>query len=610
MAYQVEIMDAFSNEKIRKIVIRKAAQSGGSQVMFNMLGYIVDISPGPILWVQTTANIAKSFAKHRVAAFLGDNPVVGSKIDKSRSQLDEKIFPGGIMAFRGSRASGPLRERPIQYLFCDDMDGFAPSTAEGDPVSLARARLTTFLEAGMSKEVNCSSPAPSLKNPLGYSRIIREWEMSDRRRWHSLCPHCGEYNVLEWENVRWDLDFPESQPAWYEAECCGSVWSEEDRRKAVLAGKWVAERPHITDVAGFWFSALDTILTTLDILRDKWLDAEGNEEKMDVFYTSILAKDVEYKVEKPDPDRMYERRESYPRGIVPARACRLTAGVDIQADRIECEVVAWGRGMESWSVDYLVFEGKIAEGNTLKALENEVVNAKWEHACGGEPLICDRIGIDTGFETQLLYSWWRDLDERNRVLLMKGFDRWDAVIYSPPVYKDVHFAGRRIKGGARLWAIGSSAGKVEVHGNLNLPMADDPEWDQNDRYCHFPMYSKDYFTQLSNEERHRKRTHTGQEKLEWVRLGRNEALDCRVLALAAAEVAGFKKRKKRAWVVEERFKRVDTAVKEDLKKATGEVLPKVVAVQAHREAAQTVEMGVRKVSGPQARAARRFSVRF
>ena len=554
--YQVEIMDAFSDPKVEKIVIQKCAQSGGTQTMFNMAGYVIDHAPAPILWVQTTALFAQSFSKVRFSRFLAENPRVDRKIDKNISKIDEKIFPGGILAFVGSKAAGPLRSRPIKYLFMDDIDGFVPTTGEGDPLPIARERLKTYKEAGVSKEVLCSSPAPSTKNPLGYSRIAREYKGSDQRRWLVPCRHCGHDQLLEWERVAWDEKTEDPETAFYVCVGSGCIWSETDRRWSIQKGKWIALNPPEEGrkgriVAGFQFSELDTPFSTLAILVRTWLSARGKENEEEVFYTANLGRTVEYTAEKLDPDRLYDRRESYTRGIIPKRAAVLSVGVDVQGDRLEVSLVAWGRGMECWLVDHLVIPGKPEEKATWEALEKEVIFAEWDHAAGGT-IMAGAICVDSGAYTSLIYQWKRNLHgDGGRVRLIKGIDSWDAMLPNI-VRRDVHHSGKKLPLGIQPWNIGSSFGKMELMRRLSKKGPDDLENDWVPNYVHFPEMGRDYFKQLCAEELRIEKDLRGHEKRQWYQTGPNEALDCWIMARAGAEMLNLSRAKDGWWKARER----------------------------------------------------------
>jgi phage terminase large subunit GpA-like protein len=97
----------------------------------------------------------------------------------------------------------------------------------------------------------------------------------------------------------------------------------------------------------------------------------------------VLGLPFEEEAEAPEWQRLYERREECRIGIVPEPGLFPTAGVDVQKDRIELGVVAWGRGKESWSVDYRVIEGDTARPDVWTKLD-AVLALDWPHASGSQ----------------------------------------------------------------------------------------------------------------------------------------------------------------------------------------------------------------------------------
>jgi phage terminase large subunit GpA-like protein len=123
-------------------------------------------------------------------------------------------------------------------------------------------------------------------------------------------------------------------------------------------GEWRSTAPNDGRTAGFhlsslyspvgWFSWADA--------AEMYEQAKKTPDLMKGFVNTVLGLPFEEEAEAPEWQRLYERREDYRIGIVPEPGLFLTAGVDVQKDRIEVEVVAWGRGKESWSVDYRVIQ--------------------------------------------------------------------------------------------------------------------------------------------------------------------------------------------------------------------------------------------------------------
>ena len=159
--YQREIMDAIGDPHIRKVVIMSAAQIGKTDAfILNPLGYYMDYAPAPILVMQPTLDMGQTFSKDRLAPMIRDTPELRDKIDvKSRysgNTIMKKNFPGGHITIVGANSATGLASRPIKVLLADEVDRYPASAGtEGDPLSLAQKRQTTFWD---KKTVIVSTP--------------------------------------------------------------------------------------------------------------------------------------------------------------------------------------------------------------------------------------------------------------------------------------------------------------------------------------------------------------------------------------------------------------------------------------------------------------------
>ena len=238
-----------------------------------------------------------------------------------------------------------LRSMPVRYLFLDEVDAYPPSADdEGDPVALAEARTRTF---SWRRKVFLAS-TPTIK---GLSRIEREYEASDQRRFFVPCPHCGEKQYLKFERLRWQKGQPET--AAYHCEGCEQPIAEH--HKTTDAGqRRVAADGDAGRSALHRLSSVEPVLArrlaVLGADRPRVGGAPAVDEAKRSFINTVLGETWAETGEAPDWQRLYERREDFRRGTVPAGGLFLTAGADVQKDRIEVSIWAWGRGLESWLV--------------------------------------------------------------------------------------------------------------------------------------------------------------------------------------------------------------------------------------------------------------------
>jgi phage terminase large subunit GpA-like protein len=266
-------------------------------------------------------------------------------------------------------------------------------------------------------------------------------------------------------------------------------------------------------------------------IAEKFEKAQGDREKLQVFWNTILGLAWADEGEVPDVDRLYERREDYAIGKVPQGGLVLTAGADVQLKRIEVEIVAWGRNKTSWSVDYRVLEGDTQQPEVWQRL-TELIDEDFPTAYG-QPLRIQKLAVDTGFNTLAVYDFVRRMTPL-RVMGVKGDSRSSSLVNAPSLV-DVGPSGHRLKHGVRLWPLNVSIGKEQLYRRLRASMPDvnaGELWPAG--FCHFPQYSKEYFEQLCAEQLIT-RIHNGVKRTVWEkRRDRNEALDARIYAMAAA----------------------------------------------------------------------------
>ena len=159
--YLREPMEAFTDPKIRKIVMVAASQVGKSELELNIIGYIIDQDPGSILFVQPSLDDARKFSRLRIAPMIRDSKVLRAKVSDVKSKdsgntILQKSFPGGMLTITGSNSASALASTPARYILGDERDRRAVSAgAEGDPWALAEARQATFYNA---KAVEVSTP--------------------------------------------------------------------------------------------------------------------------------------------------------------------------------------------------------------------------------------------------------------------------------------------------------------------------------------------------------------------------------------------------------------------------------------------------------------------
>lgn len=537
--YLREIMNNLSAlNPIQRTIVMKGAQLGFTEAGNNWVGYIIDIAPAPTMMVQPTEDTVKRNSKVRINPMIEATPRLREKmgIQKSKDAGQTnyyKEFPGGVLVMTWSTSATGLRSIPIKNMFFDEVDGYPLDIdGEGSPIELGRARSRTFPN---KKEFMISTPTVE-----GVSVIESEFLQTDQRYYYVPCPHCDHMQVLKFENLKWEKGKPET--ALYFCEECGSGIEERHKPYMLAIGEWratCAENSHPL-IAGYHISSLYAPFGWYhwhEIARD-WEKAQNDTPKLKAFTNTVLGETWKESGDAPPWEALFNRRSSYQFNRPHKDVAFLTAGVDIQRDRIEVEIVGWCAGKSSYSIDYRVLEGDTSniDSKVWKDLA-EVVGEQWEREDGGiMPLAI--MAIDTGYNTSTVYTFCEKFDV-TRVIPIKGSDSLKTYVAAP---RQVHSTkDGKATGKVRMWPVGVSMLKSELYTWLKLTGNDDGTYPPG--FCHFPQYDQHHFKSLTAEKLEYKILR-GFRKYQWVKkYDRNERLDCRVYARAAASVFGLDRRK-------------------------------------------------------------------
>lgn len=524
--YQREIMDAIGDQHTRKVVIKSAAQIGKTAMLMNMLGYYMHYYPSPCLVMQPTLDMAQTFSKDFLAPMLRDTPVLSNLVDsKSRysgNTILKKNFPGGHVTIVGANSPASLASRPIKVLLADEVDRYPASAGtEGDPLLLGQKRQTTFWD---KKTVIVSTP--TLK---ASSRITTEFEASSKEEWNVPCPCCGHYQPLVWERLVFDSE-DTTKPIMYKCERCGELSGEYDWKKAAQRGHFVAENDNV-EVRGFHLNTLASNFCSWKEVVDKFLVAnelskQGDHEKLKTWVNTDLGEAWEEPGTTIDDTSLVNRREIY-EAEVPDEVLILTAGVDVQDDRFEVEVVGWGVGKESWGIRYQKIYGDLMSERVWNDLDQFLLQSFQK--LDGSKMPITSVCIDSGgHHTNEVYKFTKERWER-RVWAIKGKGGQDVPYIRDP--------SKNNRAKTPLFIIGVDAGKSLIYQRLKHET-------KGPNYCHFPLneeagYTEEYFKGLTAEQmvvRFRKGRPTIMWEIKDPKQKRNEPLDLRNYATAALEI--------------------------------------------------------------------------
>jgi len=537
--YMEEIMDSLSpSSPIQEVYFMKGVQIAGTQSGLNVMGCYISNSPRPIMYVMPTIEVAKVFSKTKLNSLIENSTVLKSKIANQKERdgdntILQKNFIGGYIKICGANSASSLRSNTIGLLICDETDAYPNDVdGEGSPISLAMKRLTTFGER--KKFYGLSTPL--IKDN---SYIEKNYLNSDQRKYFIPCPFCNHFQHLEFKNLKWEKEKYETVK--YECQKCFKMIDERYKTVFLSVKSGAHWRPtNKTKIShtkrGYHLNSLYSPLGWMswsDIVKEYEEKALKDVNELRVFTNTILAETFAESGESPDWEILYNRREDYGFNIVPNEVAFLTAGVDIQGNRIELEIVGWCKNMVTYSIDYRVIIGDTSGSEIWDALAL-VVTEKWKRA-DGSTMPLKFMCVDSGYNQQMVYAFCNRFSS-TQVVPIKGQDKQNTIIKAP-VSVSYNYEGKKI-GDTKLWNVGSSVLKGEIYGFLKQKIKDGivPYG-----YCHFPQYDETHFKNLTAEELKYTVDKKGKSVQAWVLPSgkRNEQLDCRNYARAAATIIGI-----------------------------------------------------------------------
>lgn len=522
-SYQRELVEAIADDETEIIVFMLSSQVGKSLSVDAMMGYCIGCAPGPMLHVSPTAANAESFVRNRFDPIVGASPALRALVGRGQAtrkgstggadSKTSKTFPGGQLDFASSHKADELAARAIKYLFLDEVDRFARTVGvEGDPVGLAMKRTTTFAGKGR-KVVIVSTPTSR------FGSRIHEWFLrGDQRRFHLTCPDCGHAAPVALENLKWEVGKPEA--AALVCDSCGVVHDEVARLKMVATGFWRATAAGTAE-KGIRSYHLNEIVSKFSNLANVARAAEvaTTPSQKQVFYNTALAEVYDAGTEVDlSPENLEHRAEEivspYDAAIV-----AVTAGVDVQGDRIELTFLAHAVDGRAWVLKHLRLSGDTSADAVWADLD-VALGARFDTR-DGRTLSVAVTAIDSGFATERVVTFVAAQRRKSRSIFpIKGV----------PGFGKAHLReGGKLKGYMRVMLVGVDEVKLVVAKRLATD-------EVGPNYIHLPAHlPSEYFDQLTSERLTQQADRHGYPKYTWTKVARNnEAFDALVYALAIA----------------------------------------------------------------------------
>lgn len=577
--YLVEIMDALSlRDPCEEVSIIKCAQSGGTAAVENWAGYITDVVPGPMLWVQATLKAAQDWATEKFWPMVEATPRLDperggtvralSQADGAGSNKNRINFSRSAswIALAGANSAPSLRSRTVRYAVEDDLDQFPDDLdGQGSPEGMIDQRLKVYRNQGLSKRAKISTPM--LK---GASKIEHAVALSDRREAYFKCPHCGDRFQIIWEpepDGQRDIQWPEGKPldAYLVPRCCGVVTYHWQKRDMVLADCWLsveidgeptplklsegefqALRARMTKSRkrAFNIHGMLTFFQTWGDMAQGWVDAQGDQNKLKTWTMLMLGAPFEVRGGAPDHEELAKLKEQdWGFDRVPVGPVAITQASDVQGDGIYTERVGWGPGGESWQLGARFIPGHTDVKGEGAWLDLDRYSRMPVIFPGGKAYEVDCEMVDAGYNTEAA-TYYASL--RPNRLAIFGRAGW----HLPPIGRGENlvyerhgsragFASKKAKD--KAWLIGVDGLKLAWYGYLrNTLKVSRDEWSPEDGLqprglCHFSRDTpEDWFSQVTAEAIVVE-TVNGWPRKKWaVMKGRqNHYLDCRVYNLAA-----------------------------------------------------------------------------
>lgn len=528
LPYQREIMDAFTDDTVEEIWVKKSARVGFTKMLNACIAYYVAEDPCSIMLVQPTIEDAEGYSKEEIAPMIEDVPVLKAiapekKAKTSKETILHKVFQNkATLSMVGANSPRGFRRVSRRVVLFDEPNGYPPSAgAEGDQIALGKRRAEYFANR---KAIGGSTPTV-----LNASRITREFENTDKRYRFVPCPHCGAFQVLKWGGPDLPYGFKWSdrdpQTTFYMCEAAGCVIEPKWQRWMDERGEWRATAPPKFTANGrrilgyhLWAAYSHSPNATWPQLVAEYLDVCHDPVKLQTWVNTVRGEDWDPgQGHEEKAQGMLARREAY-RAQVPAGVALLLAGIDTQDDRLEVTVWGFGAEEECWMVAHKVIYGNLVLARPWDDL-GEFLDTPWQHEAGVVMKVRGAC-IDTGGHFSKQANAFARRERRCVVIPTKGA--------STRLPKPVKRSGKK----ARLWLIDTITMKDTIFARLAVK-------EPGPSFLHFPMETdREWFEQLTSERPKTMRVN-GQDRRVYVPVvsgARNEALDCTVGAFAMLEI--------------------------------------------------------------------------
>lgn len=415
--FQREIADAIGDPTIERVTLVKPVRVGFTTLLTGALGAFVANDPAPILALLPTEADCRDYMVSEIEPIFSASPALAGMIgdakdDTGRNTILSRRFAGGSLKIVAAKAPRNLRRHTARVLLVDEADGME-MTAEGPAILLAEKRTLSFADR---KIVIGSTPIFEET-----SVVLRSYAQSDARVHEVPCPECGGFHEIKWKDIAW----PEGAPpqAYWCCPSCGSVIEERHKPAMVEAGRWRATAPQVIGHAGFRLNALVSLLPNASWgkLATEFVAAKVDPRSLQTFVNTILAEGWRESGDELDDAALAQRAEAFSLEALPDVVLVITAGIDVQRDRIEVTLIGWAQDGTVFVLGHFVIWGKPEDDETWLQVD-ELLKTRFPHPFGGKIAI-DAVAIDSGDGETMQHVYKFCFPRANRkVLAIKGDD--------------------------------------------------------------------------------------------------------------------------------------------------------------------------------------------
>lgn len=378
----VRPMQALSDSRYEAVIVVAPAQSAKTEIGLNFAAFSIKVDPADFQIVLPEKQQAEDFSGRRLGRMLEFSPDLGDLVREHKTFA--ATFDQSIVNLSWP-TSANASSKPVPRNWLDEFDSMAEDVdGEGDAFALYHKRSQTFgarrktlVTSSPKRKPTKGAPKPKgLHEAPSTTGVLALYNQGTRRLLYWPCRHCGEFFLTRAKDIEWTPGARSDDPkieVWFACPHCGGVHTDDDRRHLWAAAQWVAEgetvrrdgllegAARVTSIDSYWLFGPQAAFLPLQelvrrrLLAEEDLAATGSDTKLRAWW-NVDAGELYFPANDNEtslaPEDLRAAAKETPLAVVPERAAVLLASVDIQTDRFEFQLTAFGRDSESWLIDH------------------------------------------------------------------------------------------------------------------------------------------------------------------------------------------------------------------------------------------------------------------